>query len=77
MKFKAHHYYKHKAFRDVCIRVIKVSFACEDYVKMKIDYMIIGYGGDLRRVVRDKKYIVETKDFADWVLISDEDVTQK
>lgn len=72
MKFKEGYYYKHKAFRDVCIQVVKVSFACEEYVKMKIDYMIIGHEGDLRRVVRDKKYIVETKDFADWALINQE-----
>lgn len=72
MKFKEHHYYKHKAFRDVCIQVIKVSFACEDYVKMKIEYVAIGNSGEPRKLVEKKNYVVTSEDFENWILINQE-----
>lgn len=77
MKFKEHHYYKHKAFRDVCIKVVKVSFACEDYAKMKVEYVVIGSSGEPRKLVDKKNYVVTSEDFENWEMVSDEDVTQK
>lgn len=74
MKFKEHHYYKHKAFRDVCIKVIKVSFACEDYVKMKADYINLGCTGNPMHILRKNNYVITANDYENWVWLSEEEV---
>lgn len=67
--FTQYRYYKHKAFRDVCIKVIKVSYSCKDYVKMKIEYVVIGNSGEPRKLVEKRNYVVTADDFKDWSLI--------
>ena len=72
--FKQGEYYMHTAMRDVCIRVIKVSFASAHYTKMKVEYINLGYMGEPMIIMPVNSYKIEAKDYCRWVHIPEEDL---
>lgn len=68
------HHYMHKDALDVCIFVVKVQYRGQDYVRLKVDYMNLGYSGHPALILRKNNFVVMEENYADWIHISDEDL---
>ena len=74
MNFRDQHYYMHSNALDTAIQVIKVQFIAEEYVKMKADYINLGYTGKPWIMRRMNHFIVKKEQYDSWISLREPDL---
>lgn len=70
--FKDRRFYMHKNALDVLIYVIKVSYIRPNYVKMKVDYVNLGYVGKPYIMNHQNNFIINSNQYANWIHIKED-----
>lgn len=69
MKF-ARGFYKHKAFKDVFIEILRVQYVDEKRTKARVIWWNMGYVGEPYMIHRNEPIIIKKEQYENWVRFS-------
>lgn len=68
-------FYKHKKFKDICIKILKFLDKNEKGMYFHVEYWNLGCEGKPWPIGRSYNFLIKYNDIENWVLLEEDDLT--